>query len=566
MGGYRLRVIAGSATGMEIPVSGEFVIGRGEAGLGNLQGDRGISRRHARVYTVESGALVVEDLGSSNGTKVNGRAITVARVIEPGDRITIGHTTLELVGSDQPTQPGDRPAPPGAAAPPPPAAPPAPVPVGLASGPRGHRRTPGALIALAIALLAGVGVAAYLVGHGRSKTVTLSSALNTGPLPSGAQGVVYIESNIATPDGNSVLAFQYGTEGDLRPLHITEYLTGGSGSADLTDSGVLDADQHLWLDTPRHLLFAVNQGSDTIAVFHVSTSGALVPVEGSPFPSGGKAPVSVGVSGDTAIVTNKAQDGIRNLTNVNPTYATFHIGPDGELTPFGPVIKAPPGYSPTDAMVAPDGKFVMSTEEGGPLRAFELGPNGLIQGPNSPLQPDPSIFPRNFDPAKKWGLGLSASPRAKLVYIGMATVNKIAVYRYDNRANLTFVRVVDAPGAELPCWTLLNKAGTRLYTANAGNNTMSVFDLTDPSDPKWLQTLHLHGDGNPWDMRMDPSGKMIFLIDPRARMNVPPGYGQGLHTLLINADGTLTEPSYSPITVPVGLNVNPFGMAVLGGN
>jgi DNA-binding beta-propeller fold protein YncE len=83
----------------------------------------------------------------------------------------------------------------------------------------------------------------------------------------------------------------------------------------------------------------------------------------------------------------------------------------------------------------------------------------------------------------------------------MATVNKIAVYRYDSDARLGFVRVVNAPGAELPCWTLLNKAGTRLYTANAGNNTMSVFDLSDPTDPKPIQTLHLHYNGNPWDIR-----------------------------------------------------------------
>ena len=418
------------------------------------------------------------------------------------------------------------------------------------------------MVPLLIVLLCGVAVAAYFVGKGRSKTV--NAELNTGPLPTGAQGVVYIESNIAAPDGNSVLAFQYGTQGDLRPLHIAEYPTGGAGSADLTDSGVLDADQHLWMDTPKHLLFAVNQGSDTIAVFHVGSSGALVPVEGSPFPSGGKAPASIGVSGDTAIVTNKAQDGVRDLKTVAPTYATFHIGTDGALAQFGPVIKAPPGNSPTDAMVGPDGKFVMSTEEGGPLRAFELGPDGLTQGSNSPLQPDPSIFPAGFDPTKKWGLGLSASPRAKLVYIGMATVNKIAVYRFDDAAKLTF-GAPDAPGAMLPCWTLVNKAGTRLYTANAGNNTMSVFDLTDPTDPKPIQTLKLHGDGNPWDIRFDPSGKMILLVDPRARMNVPPGGGQGLHTLLVNANGTLTEPSYSPIPIPDGLNVNPFGMAVLGG-
>jgi DNA-binding beta-propeller fold protein YncE len=180
------------------------------------------------------------------------------------------------------------------------------------------------------------------------------------------------------------------------------------------------------------------------------------------------------------------------------------------------------------------------------------------------VQPDPSIFPPGLPPSKRWGLGISASPTHKLVYIGMATVNKVAVYRYDDHAKLTFVRAVSAPGAVLPCWTLVNKAGTRLYTANAGNNTMSVFDLSDPTFPRALQTVHLHGDGNPWDMRFDPSQRMIFLIDPRARMNVKPGRGQGLHTLLINPDGTLREPAYSPVTVPVGLNVNPFGLATFG--
>jgi hypothetical protein len=60
---------------------------------------------------------------------------------------------------------------------------------------------------------------------------------------------------------------------------------------------------------------------------------------------------------------------------------------------------------------------------------------------------------------------------------------------------------------------------------------------------------------------------MIFLVDPRARMNVPPGQGQGqgLHTLLIGPDGRLTKPAYSPVTIPDGLDVNPYRMAVLGG-
>ena len=35
------------------------------------------------------------------------------------------------------------------------------------------------------------------------------------------------------------------------------------------------------------------------------------------------------------------------------------------------------------------------------------------------------------------------------------------------------------------------------------------------------------------------------------------------HTLVIASDGRLSEPSYSPVVLPVGLNVNPFGLAVM---
>jgi hypothetical protein len=49
-----------------------------------------------------------------------------------------------------------------------------------------------------------------------------------------------------------------------------------------------------------------NSGSDTIAVFHIGENGALPPVEGFPFPSGGNDPVSLGLSGNTLFVVNKS--------------------------------------------------------------------------------------------------------------------------------------------------------------------------------------------------------------------------------------------------------------------
>ena len=56
--------------------------------------DAGASRQHARILRTECG-FVLTDLGSTNGTMVNGEPIQ-EHVLEHGDRITIGETELEF--------------------------------------------------------------------------------------------------------------------------------------------------------------------------------------------------------------------------------------------------------------------------------------------------------------------------------------------------------------------------------------------------------------------------------------------------------------------------------------
>ena len=73
--------------------------------------------------------------------------------------------------------------------------------------------------------------------------------------------------------------------------------------------GPFDSDQEIIVNSDQTLLFAVNGGSDTIAVFKIGANGALTPVAGSPFPSGGSNPVSVGLSNDDVlVVVNQDQD------------------------------------------------------------------------------------------------------------------------------------------------------------------------------------------------------------------------------------------------------------------
>jgi hypothetical protein len=56
-------------------------------------GDRGASRRHAQVRT-KDGVSTLTDLGSTNGTRLNGATVQ-SRALEDGDRITIGTTVIE---------------------------------------------------------------------------------------------------------------------------------------------------------------------------------------------------------------------------------------------------------------------------------------------------------------------------------------------------------------------------------------------------------------------------------------------------------------------------------------
>ncbi len=55
--------------------------------------DRGASRRHAQIRT-KDGVSTLTDLGSTNGTRLNGATVQ-SRALDDGDRITIGTTVLE---------------------------------------------------------------------------------------------------------------------------------------------------------------------------------------------------------------------------------------------------------------------------------------------------------------------------------------------------------------------------------------------------------------------------------------------------------------------------------------
>lgn len=98
--GFALRFISGKYQGGEYPLPSEkeIVIGRGGE-LDIVLVEDMVSRKHAKI-TTQQGKIVIQDLGSTNGTFVNGEKIKRARLKE-GDRVLIGTSILKLMVADE---------------------------------------------------------------------------------------------------------------------------------------------------------------------------------------------------------------------------------------------------------------------------------------------------------------------------------------------------------------------------------------------------------------------------------------------------------------------------------
>jgi len=77
---------------LPLPADARVAIGRGRDCELALITDSA-SRRHAEVYA-EGAEFYVRDLGSKNGTFVNGQPVTRPHALKPGDRIGVGTTTI----------------------------------------------------------------------------------------------------------------------------------------------------------------------------------------------------------------------------------------------------------------------------------------------------------------------------------------------------------------------------------------------------------------------------------------------------------------------------------------
>jgi hypothetical protein len=258
----------------------------------------------------------------------------------------------------------------------------------------------------------------------------------------------------------------------------------------------------------------VNSGSNTISVFNIHPDGGLSPVNGSPFPSGGSDPVSVGLKGNTLVMVNKGQDPAQAGTASGamlPNYTTFDVSPGGQLTPVpNSTVSVAVGSSPSQALIGSLGNVVFGADFlGGLVQPFSLDPNGALN------QNLPQALPNSIFAGLTGGhlpLGMRTHPILPILYVDITPISKVAVYAYDFQGHLNFVRAVADAGAA-PCWAIVNHAGTHLYVTNTGDNSIEVYSLADPLNPTEVQhfVMDSNNGGAVFSTVIDHSDEWIYV-------------------------------------------------------
>jgi pSer/pThr/pTyr-binding forkhead associated (FHA) protein len=87
-------VVEGSANKKSIDLSGEVIIGRADNCHVVLK-DSYVSQAHARIFS-RGNSVMLEDLGSTNGTYLNRRKVSAPVELQRGDKVKIGKTVLDM--------------------------------------------------------------------------------------------------------------------------------------------------------------------------------------------------------------------------------------------------------------------------------------------------------------------------------------------------------------------------------------------------------------------------------------------------------------------------------------
>jgi S1-C subfamily serine protease len=384
----QLRITSGPRAGQTIEVTGnEFTIGR-EAGVNLvLEGDSKVSRRHAAIKPLPDGRATLYDLGSSNGTFVNGQQIQ-STVLSGNEQVQIGDTVFQLANGATAAAPVQAPPPAQPAA----FQPPTPAPVARPSRTQSaiqrvmlqkavNRATIVGVIAIVLAVAVGAMAALGVFSSGGDK-----EASNADIIAKAEPSTFFVVTNKGDAVGRGSGWVWDASQG----LIVTNaHVTAGG------ESWTVGSGEHLKIDVSGTDI-GVSPGGKTakrigeapcedIAVLKVNDTSGL-----QTLPRGSQQKLRIG---DRVIAAG--YPATRNLT-VSDTFSEPGFtsgdltGSSGDVSQVETTFQAIPGEGPGDVTVGPYKNVILTTtvinqgNSGGPL----LDEKGELVGMNSAARTD----------------------------------------------------------------------------------------------------------------------------------------------------------------------------------
>ena len=358
-------------------------------------------------------------------------------------------------------------------------------------------------------------------------------------------GHVYVNDN--TAGVNTIGAFDRHADGTLTQLAGSPFAAGGAGTGT-----VVGSQGSLQVTADGRYLVAADAGSSQISVLRIHADGSLSPASGSPVPSGGVEPVSIAIHDHLIYVANEGNGA------TGSDYTGFTLSSGGRLTALaGSTVALPNTANPGDILFNSTGRNLIGIEVGTSVAStfridsFAVGEDGLLTAASgSPFSAQAAgPFGSEFSPTNPRHLYVSNAHGGP----GNGSVSAFTVSRKGLVTTIGASPYADFQTA--PCWVEISHDGEYLFAINTGSTSISSYRIKSDGSLTYLSTTAFSsGPGiRPFDARLDPSGKNLFVVDA------------ALDAVSVFAvdEGSLSELAGSPFKLPVG--ATPFGIVVTGG-
>ena len=283
-------------------------------------------------------------------------------------------------------------------------------------------------------------------------------------------------------------------------------------------------------------LYTANFNDSTVSAFSIGSNGALTPVPGSPFPSGGVEPTSVAIDpeGLFAYIANSSDDRI----------AAYSIGANGALTSIGKPISNRKGVS--YAVVSPNGQFLYVLGNGhDKVSAYSIDSNGAL-----------TLVPGSPFPTGKGPDSIAVDPTGNFAFIANYDGNSISAYDIDSNGVLTPIDTVKA-GKE-PDSVAVDPGGQFVYVANVESETVSAYSIA-PSGLTPVPGSPFKIRGAPAVVVVDATGSFVYV----AYYSTREGGVTEVSAYSIASNGALSAVPGSPFEVgtssPTAMAADPTG-------